>query len=74
MAAPRLRYKQIRHCSKADEGTYLVTSETLDEGSVTVLGNGTEASVHPTGYFTGSNTSSACNITMEMRVPEPLMS
>lgn len=29
--------------AKADEGTYLVTSETLDEGSVTVLGNGTEA-------------------------------
>ena len=29
--------------AKADEGTYLVTSETLDEGTVTVLGNGTEA-------------------------------
>ena len=29
--------------AKADEGTYLVTSESLDEGSVTVLGNGTEA-------------------------------
>lgn len=29
--------------AKADEGTYLVTSESLDEGTVTVLGNGTEA-------------------------------
>ena len=43
MAAPQLRYKQIRHSSQGDEGTYLVTSESLDEGSVTVLGNGTEA-------------------------------
>ena len=29
--------------AKADEGTYLVTSESLDEGTVSVLGNGTEA-------------------------------
>ena len=29
--------------AKADEATYLATSETLDEGTVTVLGNGTEA-------------------------------
>lgn len=29
--------------AQADEGTYLVTAETLDEGTVTVMGNGTEA-------------------------------
>lgn len=54
--------------AKADEGTYLVTSESLDEGTVTVLGNGTEA----IGASTANNTSSGCNTMTETQEPELL--
>ena len=58
--------------AKADEGTYLVTSESLDEGTVTYWATVPKPSVRPIGYSTANNTSSGCNTMTETQEPELL--